>query len=934
MSLQRACCINVNNQDAALAMDQFHLAAVAALTDLGLQKPSKELRTHENRPTFPKCKQQMKDAVQTARAHAKLDPSKFKEVWAAIKIKQTIEATAETVDSAALTRKHHRIAMSNPKKLADIIWGRAMGSEPPDCSKEACEAYFTEVYKAATPPIATPSWLPPQRLPLPLAPLTVTPETIRRALRKKGSGKNSPGLDGITYALLLKLAWAPTALAGLFNGIICQQKCPETWRYGVTVLLHKGGEKSLQNYRPITLTPTIAKLFHSIVASWLERALTATKAIPTTIQKGFLMGISGAIEHDMVLDAALAEAKRHRKNLYMVLVDLKNAFGSVPHTRIAWALQRFGAPDWVRNYVADFYGSVHSQIHSKSWDTRFLQVSRGVLQGDTLSPLLFLMVMQVALDGLTATCPGYGFTTVDGHRHFLKCFADDLTIIATTPKQLQLATKKLEQITEWLGLEIKPSKCRSFGMSKRSYQKINIDIYGQTILNIEDAPSKFLGMQLSLTQSFKEKAAIAEKALYGILQPLIDVNLPPRDKVALYKSFAIPKMRWVLLVQDVLPTALQRITRKLEQHLKQWWHLPRSTSRNALRLATGIPSISDLAEQSQCTKYSVAKNSTDPSVAAVLFHRRAIRHKPLNRLLKSLGGSIPADKRAAMKMIKAEQRIALKDKVAALVVQGAWCRLNQELAADRQWRSVMWSLPQTVQQFATKAAIDVLPTRANLLRWKVGCDSSCTNCGVKETLHHILNNCAHLLNNGAYKWRHDSILLQIATAIKIRLPNSQIIADIPGYTYRLPFSCDTNWRPDIIIYNSDHTIEFVELTVPFEPNTASAHTRKTTKYGNLLQCAKAEGLKPTLSCIEMGSRGIPSPAWQAWTKTNRLHPNLTKTCASIALKASHVIWLHKGTTWPNPPPMEVERHDRGMGAPDHDGAPHHPANGGFVVCSL
>ncbi len=169
----------------------------------------------------------------------------------------------------------------------------------------------------------------------------------------------------------------------------------------------------------------------------------------------------------------------------------------------------------------------------KSWETPYIQVKRGVLQGDTLSPLLFLLVMQVALDALRNSCQNYGYTAADSSEHFLKCFADDLTAITRSPKRLQLAMDKLSDITEWLGLEIKPSKCRSFGTGKTGYRKINIAIAGHTVLNIEDAPSKFLGMQLSLTQSHKEKAEIARKAILEILQPLDAFPLPNRDKVQL-----------------------------------------------------------------------------------------------------------------------------------------------------------------------------------------------------------------------------------------------------------------------------------------------------------------------------------------------------------------------------------------------------------------
>ena len=367
-------------------------------------------------------------------------------------------------------------------------------------------------------------------------------------------------------------------------------------------------------------------------------------------------------------------------------------------------------------------------------------------------------------------------------------------------------------------------------------------------------------------------------------------------------------MRWILMVQDVLPTALQSITTKAEQFLKKWWHLPRPASRDALRLVTGIPSISDIADQAQCTKYSIASASSDPSVSNILEVRKNAKYKPVARLLRSLGGSIPNNKRKAMKILKEHQLQELKTRVGKLVVQGAWLQLGKTLQTDTQWRCIMWSLPASVQQFACKAAIDVLPTRANLLRWKTGCDSACSNCGVKETLHHILNNCQRLLNSGAYKWRHDSILHQIAPQLQSIHPTAQVTVDLPDSTYKLPFICDTDWRPDIIISRQNHKIEFVELTVPFESNWKAAHTRKTDKYAALLTSAKENGFVATLTCIEMGSRGLPSSDWENWISQNKLSKNLTKTCSSIAISASHVIWLHKSTTWPNPPPMTDQRH--------------------------
>ncbi len=59
------------------------------------------------------------------------------------------------------------------------------------------------------------------------------------------------------------------------------------------------------------------------------------------------------------------------------------------------------------------------------------------------------MVMQVGLHGLEKACPQSGFQVGQGmEKHFLKCFADDLTIIDSNVKRLQNSISKLEEITE------------------------------------------------------------------------------------------------------------------------------------------------------------------------------------------------------------------------------------------------------------------------------------------------------------------------------------------------------------------------------------------------------------------------------------------------------------------------------------------------------
>ena len=159
--------------------------------------------------------------------------------------------------------------------------------------------------------------------------------------------------------MLKAFPWLHHPLAHLFSLVAQQGKVPETWRHSITVLLHKKGPMdNLSNFRPISLTPTISKLFHALIATRIEKQLLASKALDTTVQKGFLTGISGCVEHDLVLDTVLSEAKKARRSIAISLLDLKNAFGSVPYSRILFAAKHYGLPIWIQGYLSQFYSKL------------------------------------------------------------------------------------------------------------------------------------------------------------------------------------------------------------------------------------------------------------------------------------------------------------------------------------------------------------------------------------------------------------------------------------------------------------------------------------------------------------------------------------------------------------------------------------------------
>ena len=163
----------------------------------------------------------------------------------------------------------------------------------------------------------------------------ITPAVIRCAFNRCSNG-STPGPDKISYFHLKMLPCTHHFLATLFSKIISvSHNTPLTWCNANIILIHKNGDTSCpSNFRPIALTSTIGKLFHRILARRLEEYLLDSDIIDPSIQKGFLSGIDGVIEHILSLNCIINNSKTYNLPLFLTFIDLRNAFGSVHHDYI------------------------------------------------------------------------------------------------------------------------------------------------------------------------------------------------------------------------------------------------------------------------------------------------------------------------------------------------------------------------------------------------------------------------------------------------------------------------------------------------------------------------------------------------------------------------------------------------------------------------
>ena len=83
--------------------------------------------------------------------------------------------------------------------------------------------------------------------------------------------------------------------------------------------------------RPITILNVEGRIFFSVFQSRLSSFMLKNKYLVLRVQKAFLEGVSGCIEHATTMSAILDDAKDRLKSICISWLDLANAYGSVRH---------------------------------------------------------------------------------------------------------------------------------------------------------------------------------------------------------------------------------------------------------------------------------------------------------------------------------------------------------------------------------------------------------------------------------------------------------------------------------------------------------------------------------------------------------------------------------------------------------------------------
>ncbi|CEF61413.1 Reverse transcriptase domain-containing protein [Strongyloides ratti] len=255
-------------------------------------------------------------------------------------------------------------------------------------------------------------------------------------------------------------------------------------------------------------------------------------------QAGFKSGYS-TIDH--TLNQTLERAEEYKLPLVLTYIDYKKAFDSVEINAVINAISKQGIQKQYVKLLKDINRECNTTIkifHKKLQ----IPVKRGVCQGDTISPKLFIAVIEEVFSKLDWTKKRI---LIDGEQLTHLRFADDIVLITHTMEEAEQNLNELNRLSEEIGLRINRKKTQVL-RNKTSLQKEFNSIVKLSEESIEEVNNyTYLDQQINNDHNQDEEISRRRIAGWRAFRRISEVMKKLKDykvRTQLFNSMVLPAM--------------------------------------------------------------------------------------------------------------------------------------------------------------------------------------------------------------------------------------------------------------------------------------------------------------------------------------------------------------------------------------------------------
>ena len=794
-----------------------------------------------------------------------------------------------------------------------------------------------------------------------------------KELVKRTRTKSAPGPNGVPYKLYKYCPGVTRIMWRIFSGIWKCNKVPRSWREAEGCFIPKvDNAKSIDQFRTISFLNVEGKLYKGDLARKLTKFAVRNEYIDRSIQKAGIPGVSGCLENSALLTQMIAEAKKKKKNLVLTWLDIANAYGTMPHQLVLRALEEAHVPKEVQAWIKEYYRGVFIRFTTKQFTTTWQKLEKGIVTGCTLSVILFALSMTWLLRTTKEETKGPRMES-GAVQCNARLYMDDIQTSTETAVQTKYLLERLGTILSSARLTVKATKSRSLVIYKGRVRKQDVKLKAETLTCLTEKPVKYLGKWFDESLNDKEQVCQIEKQLKTYLRRIDQSLLPGKYKVWCYQNVLLPKLMWPLSIYEVTLPKVESFQRLITGRIKGWLGIPKCLSVAALysksvKLQLPVSSVVEEVKVVKARNKVTLENSQDERIQKAgidiklgrkwnaaeeideaLSH---LQHQEIsgigNRGREGVGFT---ERKYYSKVNKKERRKLIVGKVRGKEEQQRMVKLSNlakqsrlmhwEVEERRLKQEDLWKMNEVRLKFLVKSVYDLLPTPQNKNVWFNTDENTCSLCGGRGTLNHILCSCPVALSQGRYTYRHDKVLRVLAGLLdRVRIrsnastqkkkTNISFVKEghrgkEAGRSLKSYFDSSKDWkmlvdlgkprlkvpehivvttkRPDIVIYsNMSRQVLMVELTCPWEDRIGLANELKQKNYEDIRQESVQNGWRCQVWPVEIGARGFAGRSLGALMKevgvVGAERKKIIKELSTAAEDGSRHIWSkHQVREW-------------------------------------
>lgn len=360
---------------------------------------------------------------------------------------------------------------------------------------------------------------------------------------------------------------------------------PQTFHAGLIVPVVKdkrGDLTDINNYRPITLSPCISKLFEMCILELYGDVL-----LTYPLQFGFKKKLSTS--HALyTLRRTVEYYVNGGSTVNVALLDLSKAFDNVHRATLLQRLIDVGMPLGIVALLARWYGGAYACVRWGSSLSTCFSLSAGVQQGGVLSPVLFNVYVNSIIQNLQMS--KYG--CVIGSQ-FLGCimYADDLVLLSPSVCELQKMINICADEAKCLNLKFnaKKSCVLRFGVRYlRDCQRLTLDDNEIEFVNT----ARYLGVLLRAGKSFGVSLHCMKSNFYSSFNSIFHHVAKFRNELIvlhLVSAYCQPYLLYATECLGLNMTQLRSIEHTWHCAISHIFHITGADVQHVCNFTSGLP---------------------------------------------------------------------------------------------------------------------------------------------------------------------------------------------------------------------------------------------------------------------------------------------------------------------------------------------------------